>query len=113
MTDDNTDTGTTVRISQIPTTTLLDRHESIGALLLEFALYLKSYPTVSLFYDGEKIDPNKAEITSSYYDLPPFELSDDRTVLAGLEIVEWRRAVDRAIFLCDASVSYHKFLRSE
>ena len=37
----------------------------MGALMLEFAPYLKSYPNVAIVYNGEKINPSEAEYAST------------------------------------------------
>lgn len=101
--DDDANTGTTVRISEISQSKLLNQQESIGALMLEFAPYLKSYPNVSIVYNGEAIDPGEAEYASTTYPLPDIEVGDDQAIQAQLEIVEWTRTVERAIFFCDPS----------
>lgn len=101
--DDSAATGTTVRISGISKDQLLEQQASVGALMLEFAPYLKSYPNVAIVYNGEKINPSEAEYASTKYPLPTITLEKDRTTQAQLEIVEWTRPVERAIFFCDPS----------
>ena len=101
VTDNSDDTGTIVQISQIPESTVFYHNKAVSALLLEFALYLKSYPNVVISYNGERLNPRKVELTSSHYELSDIELDTGRHVVADLEIVEWNRPVERAIFFCD------------
>ena len=102
-TDDSGNTGTTVRISDISQSGLLNQQESIAALMLEFAPYLKSYPNVEIVYNGEAIDTDDAEYASTIYPLSDIEIRGDQKTQAQLEIVEWTRPVERAIFFCDPS----------
>ena len=67
--DDGAGTGTTVRVTQIEKSSLLDQQQSIEPLILEFAPYLKSYPTVALSYNGEKLDPDTSQLGSWNYEL--------------------------------------------
>lgn len=96
-------TGTEVRITGV--------HKDFTSLTLEgggveqiaslFALYLRQYPTVSLWYEGRKVDPAKAEEHSAEYQLSNIELPDGRKVDAVLTVIEWKLPVERALFLCD------------
>lgn len=96
--------GTTVRI-----TNLLD---SLPGLLSEgpadrelsevFALYLKKYPTVELFFRGKKIDPSLVQISHRSIDLPPIDTEEGNTISCSLDVVEWSFSKkDRRICLCD------------
>ena len=68
-----------------------------------FALYLRQYPRVQIFYSGTAIDPRSVEELSTPYDLPEIETTDGRKLPASLEIVEWRIKTQRRLFFCDAN----------
>ncbi len=68
-----------------------------------FALYLRQYPMVQIFYSGTVIDPRSVEELSIDYDLPEIETTDGRKLSASLEIVEWRINAQRRLFFCDAN----------
>lgn len=64
-----------------------------------FALYLKDYRDVSIFYEGRQIDPNT--IITGMRNVELGEISDDGGVYpVSLEIIEWRTAPTRALYLC-------------
>ncbi len=100
--DDGAGTGTTVRVTQIEKSSLLNQQKSIDSLVLEFAPYLKSYPNVVISFNGEKLDPDAIQRASDKYELTAIGLSDGRQACGELEIVEWTRSVERAIFFCDS-----------
>ena len=96
--------GVTVTISE------LDREfrslrDGSGAkdLAQIFALYLRQYPKVHIFYDGTAIDPRSVEELSTAYDLPDIETADGERHSAALEIVEWRIKAQRRLFFCDTN----------
>ena len=68
-----------------------------------FALYLRQYPKVQIFYSGTTIDPRSVEELSTSYSLPEITTTDDRKFSASLEIVEWRIKAQRRLFFCDAN----------
>lgn len=99
-------TGTEVRITGI--------HKNFISLMLEngaaedvaaiFALYLKQYPNISLWYDGRKIEPSSVVDKSTDYELPVIVLNDGHQFDASLTIIEWKTAVEkRSLFLCDSN----------
>lgn len=102
LNDNGASTGTTVRVTEMESSALLDDQKSIEALLLEFAPYLKSYPDVAIYYNGEKLDPQAIQLVAKRYEITDIELSDGRQATGELEIVEWGRSVDRGIFFCDS-----------
>jgi hypothetical protein len=68
-----------------------------------FALYLRQYPKVQIFYNGSIIDPGSVEELSVVHDLPDIETADGDRHSASLEIVEWRIKAQRRLFFCDAN----------
>ena len=95
------DTGTTVCVSEIRRESqLLERESVLEKLALEFAPYLKSYPTIRISYDDKEVNPAALQTASYSYPLEDIALSQGMTS-AELEIVEWARSVDRAIYFCD------------
>jgi hypothetical protein len=93
--------GTTVTISEV--------HKDFQSLtspagqqeLTEiFALYLTDYQHLSLHLAGVRIDP--ATVIESRHKLPLADLSDDGHLYpAALEIIEWKSATKRALYLCN------------
>ena len=92
--------------------------KSHGALIAEtastelskiFAPYLRQYPDVSIYYDGQKLDPEEYQLCLKDIDLEPITLSDGTIISASLTILEWTIETKRAIHLCDAKgVSLHE-----
>lgn len=85
--------GVTVVVSE------LDRH-SISAI---FALYLRQYPTIRIYYAGILVDPRSVEDYSQQYPLPTIVANDEEFFDASLEIVEWKMPSERRMYLWDAS----------
>ena len=68
-----------------------------------FALYLRQYPTVRIYYAGTLIDPHSVEDHTQQYPLPAITTNDGDTFDASLEIVEWRMPSERRMYFCDGS----------
>jgi hypothetical protein len=66
-----------------------------------FALYLKAYKNIEIVYDGVKIDPDSITQSVTNVDLGSLDLSEGQTTRASLTIIEWTRAMERALYLCD------------
>jgi hypothetical protein len=67
-----------------------------------FALYLKDYRDVIITIDGVAVDPSSAIVNATVIELPPVvddEASTPHPV--ALELVEWRIATKRALYLCN------------
>ncbi|MGE5567250.1 MAG: ATP-binding protein [Parcubacteria group bacterium] len=66
-----------------------------------FAQYLRLYPDVALWYDGERIDPAAAIAAATPYELDPI-VGRTRTITGvKLEIVEWSTTMEsRKIHFC-------------
>jgi hypothetical protein len=69
-----------------------------------FALYLRDYKDVSLWYDGVRIDPAAIEDELTEISLPDLKRKDGREVSAFLTLIEWKVQLEkaRALVLCDA-----------
>src|SRR5262245_7395292 len=66
-----------------------------------FALYLRQYPTIQIYYAGTLIDPRSVEEHSQQYPLPAITSNDHETFEASLEIVEWKMPTERRMYFCD------------
>jgi len=75
--------------------------EAIQEITQHFALYLREYPDVTIWYDRQKIDPASIEERVSTYPLEPTTVGTGETVDAELTIIEWKTQTERAIFICD------------
>ncbi|GGZ91200.1 ATP-binding protein [Streptomyces echinoruber] len=70
-----------------------------SSLTAAFATYLERYPDVRIEYDGRDLDPAAEQQHVRDYVLPsPSGWSGEP---ARLKVIEWRRPVTRALFLCD------------
>ncbi len=73
-----------------------------------FALQLYEDPNFEIIYDGDKIDAAEAiwQVTPIPIVVP---LDDETNLEAKLEIVEWRKSVDRKLLLClPGRFSFHE-----
>lgn len=64
-----------------------------------FALQLYEDPNFSIIYDGIEIDAREAIVNVQPYDIR-IELESGKPFVARLEIVEWKRSVERKLMLC-------------
>lgn len=96
--------GVTVTVSELERDFRSLRDGSAAEDLVQiFALYLRQYPKIQIFYDGSAIDPRSVEELSTLYDLPNIETADGDKYSAALEVVEWRIKAQRRLFFCDAN----------
>lgn len=81
-------TGTEVYISNAKPNcdSLLDAGETVQALAAKFALYLKSYPDVRIFFNGIPVTPVIVEQRTTDY-----KLTLENGAEAKLEVIEWKR----------------------
>jgi len=81
-------TGTEVYIENVRANcdSLLNAEETVQALAAKFALYLKSYPDVRIYFNGLPVTPIivQKRVTDYKFDMPG-------GVTAKLEVIEWRR----------------------
>ena len=78
----------------------IEAKSSVQDLTEIFALYLKDYRDVRITIDGHDVDPNAAIAGSVEFDLDPID-EDGVTRPVKLEIIEWRAASRRALYLCN------------
>ena len=78
----------------------LEAKNSVQDLTEIFALYLKDYRDVSITIDGYAVDPTGAIADAAEFSLKPIE-EDGETHPITLEIIEWRAASKRALYLCN------------
>ena len=101
---DGTGRGITVTVSEPEQNFQSLRDDTaLDDLAQTFALYLRQYPNVQIFYSGTAIDPRSVEELSTCYNLRPIETTDGRKLPTILEIVEWRIKAQRKLFFCDSN----------
>jgi len=83
--------------------TSLEKNGAVESITKHFALYLRQYPDVQLWYDGTRVDPSLYEERVDDISLPKITLPDGRTVDADLTIIEWNIPTEHALYLCDAN----------
>lgn len=94
-------TGVEVRISQLHRDfRSLEPENSIQELSERFALYLKDYRDVKIALDGRVIDPAAAISSTKVVSLHNIQ-DEDQVYPVELEIIEWRAATKRALYLCN------------
>jgi hypothetical protein len=75
----------------------------VERLTEEFGPYLLQYPGVHIRVQGQRLDPKALIGDQVSVDLPPFTATSGITtpITARVRIVEWKKASERRIFLCD------------
>ncbi len=93
-------TGTVVRVTHVAekAATALDKDTVVDGLAVAFALYLESYP-VNITWRNQTVDPADLQVQRQTYPLTVEELDGEVT----LTVIEWKRAVPRALYLCDSN----------
>jgi hypothetical protein len=79
----------------------LEGAEAVQEIVQYFALYLRQYPDVTIWYDGQKIDPASVEENVAEYALDPITTTEGKSVSSELTVIEWKIPTDRSLFLCD------------
>lgn len=80
--------GTEVCVTNVRATvdSLLDAGETVQALAAKFALYLKSYPDVRIYFNGLPVTPVIVQKRTTDY-----KLTVANGATAKLEVIEWKR----------------------
>jgi hypothetical protein len=95
-------TGVTVVVSELKRTFVsLQPEHSIQDFSEIFALYLKNYRDVVIAIAGERIDPAIAIANSWEVVLSPITDDGGKSHPVSLEVIEWRRQTNRALYLCN------------
>ncbi|KWE58590.1 hypothetical protein WL76_06620 [Burkholderia ubonensis] len=98
---DATDTGVTLTIrnalKDFRTFTTEDGREELTEV---FALYLADYEDTKIVLDGRAIDPGSAITDKKSFPLSDIEI-DGKAYWARLQVVEWKSAGNRALYLCN------------
>ncbi|MEV7138537.1 ATP-binding protein [Streptomyces tauricus] len=82
----------------------LEQDSLIDTLSAEFAIYLESYPHVEISWRGQKLNPAALQVEREEYGLDVEGLEEQPQLV----VIEWRRQVDRALYLCDeAGMAFH------
>ena len=68
----------------------------------QFALYLRQYPNIQVWYQNKNLNPADVEKQVAEYQLDPVELESGKMVDASLTIIEWNTDTERNLYLCDA-----------
>ena len=68
-----------------------------------FAAYLTEYPTLTLSFNGSRINPQDVQTNKTDYQLDDVYLSDGEKIKVEVSIVEWTVSTDRIAHLCDAN----------
>jgi len=79
----------------------LTTHAAIQTITEQFALYLRQYPHIDIFYQDHKINPADVEDRVADYELDAVELDDGRLVKCRMTIIEWKAPTERMLYLCD------------
>lgn len=66
-----------------------------------FALYLADYKDVSISINGVKIDPSSLIVSQGSVNLSDIVADDGKAYPVRLDIIEWRAATNRALYLCN------------
>jgi hypothetical protein len=98
-------TGVEVKVSNLDHRfTSLEKQGAVESITKHFALYLRQYPEVQLWYDGTRVDPSLYEERVDDIKLPKITLPDARVIDAELTIIEWNIiATEHALYLCDGN----------
>lgn len=67
----------------------------------EYALYLRQYSNIKIYFDDQILDPAIVEDFVKDYTINDVVLEDGRLITAELTIVEWKIQTERVLFLCD------------
>lgn len=101
---ENGKTGTVVIISEVLKNFIsLKAENAVDEIAMLFVLYLRQYPDVKLHYDGYDVDTKKIELRDFNHSIQNFEISDSRKIDLDITIIEWKKPLERNLYLCDES----------
>ena len=100
---DRSRSGVAVRVSELERDfRSLRSDNAVQELTQNFALYLRQYPEISIFFDGQRLDPTTVVEHSESYSLPAID-TEGQNFEFFVEIVEWSMSGERRLFFCDAA----------
>ena len=95
--------GVTVKVSELDHLFRSLRSDGVLEELAQvFALYLRQYPEVAIYFDREPIDPASVVADEAHYPLPTID-ADGESFEVSIEIVEWKMQTERRLFFCNAA----------
>jgi hypothetical protein len=99
---ENIKSGTEVVVTEIrpDAATLVAGDRAVQEIAVLFAPYLRQYPSVTLLYDGEKVDADSVVEREDAYVVDDVEI-DGATRQVELTVLEWIVPIKRALYLCD------------
>lgn len=97
------DTGVTVAVSDVlHDFRVFETEEGLQDMAETFALYISNYPNVQIEVAGRRVDPATAMVGEPVtIDLEPI-VSDEGSHPASLQLIEWKSATKRTLYLCSA-----------
>ena len=94
--------GTSVRISEVHRDfRFLKSDETSANLAVIFALYLRQYPEIRIFYNNDPVDPGAVEAHAEIKMLPNIIDAVGKSYPCELEIVEWKVRTARRLYFCN------------
>jgi hypothetical protein len=94
-------TGTELIIGGLGNHPTLFKEEAISEFIEHFALYLRNYPKVKMWFNGESINPQNSISKITEYDQPDLVLSSGEVYPVHLTVIEWKKQTDRSMYLCN------------
>lgn len=95
--------GTTVTIRELSRNFhMLNTKIAIQKLLPVFALYLRTYPSIKIYIDGQQLNPAEAMIRTDTIELDPVVYNDQEHPVE-LEIIEWKAGSAKELWYCTDS----------
>ncbi|MCK5617669.1 ATP-binding protein, partial [Candidatus Pacearchaeota archaeon] len=96
--------GTVVIITDVlKNFTSLGAEKAVDEIAMLFALYLRQYPDVKLTYDGFDVDTKSFELKDFNFSIQNFEISNSRKINLDMTVIEWKKPLERNLYLCDES----------
>lgn len=94
-------TGVTVEVADVLRDfRVFGQPEGLQELTEIFALYLKSYKSVSIRTGGTQLDPDAAIASEQVIPLAPIRMEEGAEHRVELQIIEWHSEAKRTLYLC-------------
>lgn len=93
--------GVTLTIENLyPEAESLQGRSALQELTEIFALYLANYTSAEIEMDGNRLDLAQCVVSRASIALPDI-VNDDEAYPAKLDIIEWKDATNRSLYLCN------------